>query len=106
MSYDVYFIQERRINQPWRNYTSNVSGMWYAALGEITLGDLISDTPRAGDLLPRLLDGIRAMRREPSKYKAMNPANGWGDYYGALRYLIWMARNCRTDPDATVEVSR
>lgn len=106
MSYDVTFYQERAIGEPWKNYTSNVSPMWYQALGGVTLGDIIELHPRAGNLLPFLLRAIRAMRADPAAYKAMNPENGWGDYYGAVRFLVWMARNCKRDPDAKVEVWR
>ena len=104
MSYDVTFGPT--IEEPSRNYTSNVSGMWADAIGE-NLGDLIERLgKRAGDILPALERGIAAMEADPDKYRAMNPANGWGDYDGALAYLRWMRDNCRDWPETSCTVSR
>ena len=103
MSYDIYFGPV--LDEPERNYTSNVSPMWTAAIGE-NLGDLIDRLPRAGDLVPHVRRGVAAMRADPERYRAMNPENGWGDYEGALAYLEWVFRTAETWPDLTVEASR
>jgi len=84
------------------NYTSNVSGMWTEALGH-RLGDLKDKT--AGDCIDALKQAVDAMEADPAKYRAMNPANGWGDYEGALDYLrrLWVA--CASYPKATIWIS-
>ena len=112
MSYDVYFTAEvggdpdERPDFDNRNYTSNVSRMWYEALGGITLGDLIETTPVAKDLEPRIREGIACMAEAPEHFRTMEPSNGWGDYEGAVEYLRWIADRCRAWPLARVEVSR
>lgn len=103
MSYDVHFGPW--ISEPSRNYTSNVAPMWEAALG-VGLGELIIDKgQRAGDMLATLEAGVAAMKADPDRFRAMEPANGWGDFEGALAYLEWMAANCREWPEQPVEVS-
>ena len=103
MSYDVIFGPY--IEEPKRNYTSNVSGMWTEAIGE-NLGDLIDRITRAGDLVEPVTRGIVAMRADPDKYRAMNPSNGWGKYEGALAYLEWILRTATEYPDVEVSVWR
>ena len=107
MSYDITFVIPGTADdpvEPWRNYTSNVSGMWSEAIGIERLADLIRDNPKPADLLPYIERGIEAMKAHPDKYRAMNPSNGWGDYDGALAYLEWLAQGCRDYPGAEVSV--
>lgn len=112
MSYDVTFVADVGADEAacledgWRNYTSNVSPMWYEALGGITLGDLIDATPVAADLEPKIREAIAIMSEAPYHFRAMNPSNGWGDYDGALDYLKWIAERCARWPKARVEASR
>ena len=103
MSYDVNFGPY--IEEPWRNYTSNVSGMWADAIGE-NLGDLIDRVSTAGELIEPVGRGIIAMRRDPERYRQMEPSNGWGDYNGALAYLEWIAKTASEHPNVEVSVSR
>jgi hypothetical protein len=88
------------------NYTSNVSAMWRSALGGRDLGELCDATEQAGGLVPLLDTAIDGMRADPAAYRAMNPANGWGCYEGALEYLQRLRLGCRLHPDAKVYVSR
>lgn len=110
MSYDITFVIPGTTAdpvEPWRNYTSNVSRMWYDAIGaDKTLGDLIDENPTPAALLPYVECGIVAMKADPEKYRAMNPDNGWGNYEGALAYLEWLAQGCRDYPGAEVTVWR
>lgn len=94
-------------DEQWRNYTSNVSPMWAKALGGESLGDLIDRLGgRNADLIPHLDLAVRRMRATPALYRAMNPRNGWGDYAGALKYLVWMRDMCRAVPEGNVVVWR
>ena len=113
MSYDVTFYADvgagdgnPDIADGWRNYTSNVSGMWYEALGGVTLGDLLDPEPLAKDLEPLIRKGISEMMESPEHFRKMNPPNGWGNYEGALEFLIWIADKCREWPTARVRVWR
>ena len=111
MSYDVYFTADVGGPEPVgiadRNYTSNVSQMWWTALGcDKSLGDLLDEKPLASDLEPTIRRAIAEMMEAPAVFRAMNPPNGWGDYEGALDYLVWIADTCRAYPKARVEVSR
>ena len=110
MSYDVTFgYPEDDPGYPedqWRNYTSNVSQMWRAALGE-DLGELIDRCGGCNADLTRWLDlGVTRMENDPDYYRAMNPENGWGDYEGALAYFRWMLAMCQAVPRGHVSVWR
>lgn len=110
MSYDVTFHYPGTTYPAdvWRNYTSNVSGMWTKALGgTISLGELIDQKgERNADLIPHLAAAIARMTANPDEYRAMNPANGWGDYEGALAFLEWMLAMCEAVPEGNVDVWR
>lgn len=113
MSYDVTFgypgpnHAAEYPNDVWRNYTSNVSGMWSKALGGETLGDLIeAKGKRNADLVEPLTVAVAEMKEAPEFFREMNPSNGWGSYEGALDYLVWMLEMCRAVPDGWVEVWR
>lgn len=107
MSYDVTFGYPKNYpEETWRNYTSNVAPMWRDALGD-DLGGLIDTLGnRNADLIPFLELGVAQMETYPDRYRAMNPANEWGDYSGALAYLRWMLEMCRAVPDGNVSVWR
>ncbi|SRR6266540_4134693 len=114
MSYDVTFEADMGLGDEnpdlengWRNYTSNVSRMWFEALGNSqTLGDLLDPKPIASTLIEPLNRAIATMMETPEYFRAMNPLNGWGSYEGALEYLIWIRDHCVKWPSARVRVSR
>ncbi|MET9081410.1 hypothetical protein ABZX77_05815 [Streptomyces sp. NPDC004237] len=84
------------------NYTSNVSGMWAAALGH-SLADLAEEN--AGESLAALQRAVADMEANRARYEAMNPPNGWGDYQGALGYLRRLRDACAEHPKATIRIS-
>lgn len=84
------------------NYTGNVSGMWDDALG-YRLADLHGKT--AGDHQADLQLAVDDMAFRAGHYQAMNPANGWGSYEGALAYLTKLRDACMDHPKATIRVS-
>lgn len=68
------------------NYTSNTSRMWGHALGgDVGLRDF--DGAPAVEAAGPLRAAVERMRAAPEVYEAMNPANGWGDYAGAVCFL-------------------
>ena len=108
MSYDIWTEAEQRDGEEnadvdaldW-NYTYNVQPM----------------TDRAGLRSLNLLNGVNAqvaslalatvidrMADDPSGYRALNPANGWGDYDTFLGRLRDLREHLLTVPKATVRV--
>ena len=83
------------------NHTSNTSPMWREA--GIDLRDWGGKSSK--DLLEALNPAILNMTANPKKYKAMNPPNGWGDYYSALGFLVGLSQACREYPESEVMVS-
>lgn len=85
------------------NVTHNVTPMWdkagvYDALYR-------SHGMRAGDVVATLRIGLAHMVGRSMEYKALNPANGWGSYEGALKFLRATIDACAANPDAVIEVS-
>jgi len=100
MSYNISLIQKVTVGDVG-NYTYNVSSMYYEALG-MMLSDL--NGKYAYDIIPIIAKGLADMANNPDKYKAMNPANGWGNYDGALNYLGKLLNECLNHPEAQIEV--
>ena len=84
------------------NLTYNLSPMLWAA-GMPAWREFIG--MRAGDAGPIWQAVADELRRDPDKYKAMNPANGWGDYEGAVKVISALAAACARHPSARVEGS-
>jgi hypothetical protein len=90
------------------NYTSNVWRMWDEALG--TANDSMSALYHlsgevCGDIVEQLERAVDDMIARPDFYRQWNPANGWGDYEGALRYLAGIEAYCRAYPKARLRIS-
>ena len=105
MSYDISLSIDTGIGnmsqvEDW-NYTSNVAPMWREA--GVDLREL---NGKAATLCAPLLSiAILEMERNPDKYQAMNPANGWGDSDGCLSLLTMIRDACLLHPMAVLEVS-
>lgn len=61
---------------------------------------------RAGQLVKPLRDGLERLRAKPEKFKAFNPANGWGDYEGLVEWIVDYLLACEKYPNARIEISR
>jgi hypothetical protein len=57
-------------------------------------------------LIAPLTEGLDKLLATPDQYKALNPANGWGDYDGLLAFVTDYLMACRLYPDADVHVWR
>lgn len=99
--------REDRDEIGWWNYTHNTNPMIAAAYEAVTgreteqcggpLGkvigpawwDKLRDAPGADGkaYLSQIIEGLEA---DPERFRAMNPANGWGSYDGLLRVLCGM----------------
>ncbi|MGH3634219.1 MAG: hypothetical protein ACREN2_13495 [Candidatus Dormibacteria bacterium] len=106
MSYDIDLIIDTGGPEPARltsrNQTSNVSCMWRHAGADLAE----FDGRTAVEALPALRIAIAAIEDDPGTYKAMNPANGWGDYDSCLEFLRELVKDFTAHPKATVVVSR
>jgi hypothetical protein len=87
------------------NMTSNVASMWRLASpdtdGLAGLHGMLAEKA-AQHLGPAVL----RMRADPDPYVALAPSNGWGDYDGAMQYMIDILKVCRIHPWLTVAVSK
>jgi hypothetical protein len=85
------------------NQTHNVSNMWtLAGIYDDLYG---SEGMKASDVLTRLQKAYKDMKARPSKYKKLNPENGWGSYETALSFLHDVIEACELYPDATIRIS-
>lgn len=86
------------------NITHNLNSMFDRA----GLYDILwrGDGLIAGDVLPRLEEGLKLMLSNRSTFEALAPSNGWGNYDGALRFLLDIIRACTQYPEATISCSR
>jgi len=99
MSYDGYIERDGEIVGELGSYTSNVGPMWSKALG-CRLQDTSGWDVRTAAIVFR--GAADQMRLDPEAYEAMAPANGWGTYEGALRYLVNAADVCDAYRDDAV----
>jgi len=81
------------------NLTANLTPMLREA--GIYLGDERWKEHPGIDMLPTLQRAIDQMLDDPERFKAMNPANGWGDYGGAIKTLTTLRDSIARNPDAT-----
>lgn len=111
MSYDIWLEVDTGGDEPARlvdvhwNYTSNVAPMWRLAMPD-TDGLAGLHGMQAGEAAKVLHIGIAHMENEPAPYRALNPANGWGDFDGQLERLRELREWCRKHPRAKVAIWR
>jgi hypothetical protein len=60
----------------------------------------------AKKMIPILEKALSKMMKDPEKYKAFNPDNGWGSFDGFYKFLGEYLFCCIQNPDAKIEVSR
>lgn len=61
---------------------------------------------KAHQLIEPLAKGVELMQREPDRFKALNPKNGWGSYDNFVPWIQRYISACRDYPDADVSVCR
>lgn len=109
MSYDCSMVVDDGDEYPSEvcdigNYTSNVSMMWYLALGGIGLDALHGKTGL--ELIPVLEKAVSHILHPANKaiYQQHVPSNGWGSHEGAAKYLESILAACRKYPKAMLDV--
>lgn len=107
MSLDVTLRAERIVEVYEDNITHNLGAMAEAAELYYPLWrpEEISITT-AYQLVPVLKAGLERLKKDPEKFKALNPSNGWGDYDGLVNFVEEYLDSCKDNPDAIIHVSR
>lgn len=107
MSLDVYLTAVRPCGVYDANITHNLTQMADAAgLYEFLWRPEEVGITHATDLIVPLEQGLARLLREPEKYRAFNPKNGWGSYEGLVEFVRRYLEACRENPDAEVRVCR
>jgi len=60
----------------------------------------------AKELAPILEKGLIDLKADPERFKKFNPANGWGDYDGLVRFVEKYLAACKENHDAVISVDR
>lgn len=85
------------------NYTYNVHPMYTATgvIGDASLTKLFHHMPtlEAAEIADKI---VEEMEKDPEKYIALSPENGWGSYDGALKFMRKISRYCKRMPHSTV----
>jgi hypothetical protein len=111
VSYDIWLEADLGGPEPAKvgnlhwNYTSNVAPMWREAM-PASDGLAGLDGMTCSDAAGHLEAGIARMEADPDAYRAMNPANGWGDFDSQLERLRGLLAECRAYPQAKVAIWR
>ena len=86
------------------NYTFNVSRMYQLAFNN-SLGIKLLNEMSVQDARVILAEAIDYMYSHKEELEKLNPANGWGDYNGALEVLVELYTICvNNKEDFFVEV--
>jgi hypothetical protein len=107
MSLDVYLTANRPTQVFSRNITHNLTAMANAAgLYQALWHPEEIGITKASQLINPLRNGLAKLQAEPNYYKQFNPANGWGNYEGLVKFVKAYLEACKADPGAKVSVSR
>lgn len=60
----------------------------------------------ANYIIDTLETGLKALRANPDRYKALNPDNKWGSYEGFVLTVEAYLKACKMYPEARIEISR
>lgn len=91
MSYDMSIGDEDF------NYTWNVSKMWYAAKPEEGIRSHYGMTGK--EAVKPLMEILNYMVDNKEELMQYEPANGWGSYEGALKFVMSLVIASLNNPD-------
>lgn len=104
MSYavDLYTkdVDGNTIHLKWLNYTSNCARMWNEAGAPLREWN---EKPFS-EILVKLNSTVAELVHRRTKYEAMNPENGWGDYAGAREFITTIRDIAAKHPSGWIEV--
>ncbi len=61
---------------------------------------------KAGQLIKPLRAALVLMKARPTRFKKLNPKNGWGCYDNFVHWIERYLAACEEHPDAKIQVSR
>lgn len=106
MAVNVGSLVDARLEDFEASYTYNVGPMFKAAFNEFTDEGIQYLNGREGEASIGILSwAIQYMRNHQNELKKLNPANGWGDYEGALALLEQLLQWTVDAPKARFVVS-
>lgn len=89
----------------WMGLTHNLHPMAAAAgIGDILWRD--DNGEMAWTLIEPLRKGLADLKARPDHFKQFEPANGWGDYDGLVRFVTELLDACEKYPHAKIETCR
>lgn len=93
------------------SYSANITHNLGKMAGEAGLYELLwrpdeIGITKAEQLILPLVSGLKRLQAEPDRFRAFNPANGWGDYEGLVKFVQNYLLACIANPDGEVSVSR
>lgn len=105
---DVGHNEPEKVEWFEANYTHNCNVMAKAAgiYEYVWRPEECNDVQVAGDLIAPLNTGITQMEKNPIKFKALNPTNGWGCYNTFLSWLRAYRNACIRYPKAKICADR
>lgn len=107
MSLDVYLENDDGDEVYWANITHNLNRMANAAGIYRTLWRPEEiGAVKARDLIEPMREGLRKLKKDPSRYERYNAPNGWGLYEHFVPWVEKYLAACEQNPDANVKVSR
>lgn len=105
MSLDVDLV--KKVSCFSKNITHNLGDMAEAAgVYEACWRPEELNITQAGHLVPILKLGLHRLKKNPEKYKKLNPKNGWGTYEILVKFVEEYLDACEMNPNAYIEVSR
>lgn len=57
-------------------------------------------------MLPLAKRVLETLKREPERFRALNPSNGWGSYEDALWFFGELIQACKDNPKYKIAFSR
>jgi hypothetical protein len=60
----------------------------------------------AADMIPYLRDGLDELKRDPERYRALEPENKWGKYDNFVPWVERYLAACEKYPDAEIHACR
>lgn len=99
--------EAQRTELYWRNITHNLGEMAREAgiYQHLWRPEELGIT-KARELVAPLRNGLRELQSDPTKFKAFNPPNGWGDYDGLVAFVRDYLLACERNLDAEIYISR
>lgn len=82
------------------NYTHNTTKMLF----DVGIDIYKIDGKPASEVRSIFAIGLKKLEADPSKYKAMNPDNGWGSYSGLLEVMQKVIDSCDEAPKGIARV--